>query len=179
MPQLAVVGRMGGNVIPFTCYSHPCCWFRRWAASQPANPAFSKREHYCYPAHAAFNSRNSIVGRDFLPRGQGIVTRRPLVLQLINTPVPSTSTSEPTPCTEWGQFIHVDRRFTEFNDIRKEIETETFRVAGQNKGISKLPIHLRIYSPHVLDLTLVDLPGLTKVSFQPRLLNSWIVDLAQ
>lgn len=36
-------------------------------------------------------------------------------------------------------------------------------MAGQNKGISKLPIHLRIYSPDVLDLTLVDLPGLTKV----------------
>lgn len=26
----------------------------------------------------------NIVGRDFLPRGTGIVTRRPLVLQLIN-----------------------------------------------------------------------------------------------
>ena len=36
-------------------------------------------------------------------------------------------------------------------------------MAGQNKGISKLPIHLRIYSPDVLDLTLVDLPGLTKI----------------
>jgi len=47
--------------------------------------------------------------------------------------------------------------------IRKEIEQETFRVAGQNKGVSKLPISLRIYSPNVLDLTLVDLPGLTKV----------------
>ena len=110
------------------------------------------------------------MGRDFLPRGQGIVTRRPLVLQLINTPIPSPPSdpsssdvpSIPT-CTEWGQFLHVDKRFTDFNEIRKEIERETFRVAGQNKGISKLPINLRIYSPNVLDLTLVDLPGLTKV----------------
>ncbi|KAF9197689.1 vacuolar protein sorting-associated protein 1, partial [Podila verticillata] len=31
----------------------------------------------------------NIVGRDFLPRGTGIVTRRPLVLQLINRPAPS------------------------------------------------------------------------------------------
>ena len=101
----------------------------------------------------------SIVGRDFLPRGSGIVTRRPLVLQLVHTPVP-----DPAPTyTEWGQFLHVDKRFTDFNDIRSEIEQETLRVAGQNKGISKLPIHLRIYSPNVLDLTLVDLPGLTKV----------------
>ncbi len=34
--------------------------------------------------------RHSIVGRDFLPRGSGIVTRRPLILQLIHTPGPKT-----------------------------------------------------------------------------------------
>ncbi|KAF8240222.1 hypothetical protein L208DRAFT_1384664 [Tricholoma matsutake] len=105
----------------------------------------------------------TIVGRDFLPRGTGIVTRRPLVLQLIHTPLPEESSSSAPPYTEWGQFLHVDKRFTNFDDIRKEIEQETFRVAGQNKGVSKLPISLRIYSPHVLDLTLVDLPGLTKI----------------
>ncbi|RPD57298.1 hypothetical protein L227DRAFT_594825 [Lentinus tigrinus ALCF2SS1-6] len=101
----------------------------------------------------------TIVGRDFLPRGQGIVTRRPLVLQLIHTP----ASEPPADFQEWGQFLHIDKRYTDFNDIRREIEQETFRVAGQNKGISKLPIHLRIYSPNVLDLTLVDLPGLTKI----------------
>ena len=104
----------------------------------------------------------SIVGRDFLPRGQGIVTRRPLVLQLIHSPLPPSGVPPP-PFPEYGQFLHTDRRFTDFGEIRKEIEAETFRVAGQNKGISKLPISLRIYSPNVLDLTLVDLPGLTKV----------------
>ncbi|KAI0737311.1 dynamin protein dnm1 [Daedaleopsis nitida] len=120
----------------------------------------------------------TIVGRDFLPRGQGIVTRRPLVLQLIHTPA-----SEAAPeFTEWGQFLHIDKRYTDFNDIRREIEQETFRVAGQNKGISKLPIHLRIYSPNVLDLTLVDLPGLTKlpVGDQPgdieRQIRSLVID---
>ncbi|KAF7309477.1 Dynamin protein [Mycena indigotica] len=106
----------------------------------------------------------TIVGRDFLPRGQGIVTRRPLVLQLIHTPE-STATDTPGSPTfrEWGQFLHIDKKFTDFGEIRKEIEQETFRVAGQNKGVSKLPISLRIYSPDVLDLTLVDLPGLTKI----------------
>ncbi|OBZ74027.1 Dynamin-related protein DNM1 [Grifola frondosa] len=105
----------------------------------------------------------TIVGRDFLPRGQGIVTRRPLVLQLIHTPVEQSATSFSQPYTEWAQFLHIDKRFTEFDDVRREIEQETYRVAGQNKGVSKLPIHLRIYSPNVLDLTLVDLPGLTKI----------------
>ncbi|KNZ74989.1 Dynamin-related protein DNM1 [Termitomyces sp. J132] len=105
----------------------------------------------------------TIVGRDFLPRGQGIVTRRPLVLQLIHTPIPAEPSPNAPPYTEWAQFLHIDKRFTDFNEIRKEIEQETFRVAGQNKGVSKLPISLRIYSPDVLDLTLVDLPGLTKI----------------
>ena len=55
--------------------------------------------------------------------------------------------------------------FTDFTQVRAEIERETERVAGpnKNKAISRSPIHLRIYSPKVLNLTLVDLPGITKV----------------
>ncbi|EIW75155.1 hypothetical protein CONPUDRAFT_85460 [Coniophora puteana RWD-64-598 SS2] len=125
----------------------------------------------------------NIVGRDFLPRGSGIVTRRPLVLQLIHTPVPEPSADGSTSSAprEWGQFLHIDRRFTSFDEIRKEIEQETFRVAGQNKGISKLPISLRIYSPDVLDLTLVDLPGLTKIPVgdQPSDIERQIRNLVQ
>lgn len=54
-------------------------------------------------------------------------------------------------------------------------------MAGQNKGISKLPISLRIYSPDVLDLTLVDLPGLTKlpVGDQPSDIEKQIRGLVQ
>ena len=47
--------------------------------------------------------------------------------------------------------------------VRKEIEDETDRLTGRNKGISSVPINLRIFSPHVLNLTLIDLPGITKV----------------
>ena len=32
------------------------------------------------------------------------------------------------------------------------------------QGISNKPINLKVFSPHVLDLTVVDLPGLTKVA---------------
>lgn len=144
----------------------------------------------------------NIVGKDFLPRGTGIVTRRPLILQLINiqpddplvvkssgyetdqssdsneltledhlrrssslnstnnavSPIPST------PSSEWGEFLHIpNKRFYNFNEIRKEIENETARIAGKNKGISRIPINLKVYSPNVLNLTLVDLPGLTKI----------------
>lgn len=66
---------------------------------------------------------------------------------------------------EWAEFHHISgRRFTDFGDVKREIENETARVAGSNKGINRQPINLKVYSPHVLNLTLVDLPGLTKVS---------------
>ncbi|KAL2269918.1 hypothetical protein VTJ83DRAFT_2102 [Remersonia thermophila] len=114
----------------------------------------------------------NIVGRDFLPRGSGIVTRRPLILQLINVPQeegadePPLGYRSPTAAArnEWAEFHHIpNRRFTDFSDVKREIENETARVAGTNKGINRQPINLKIFSPHVLNLTLVDLPGLTKV----------------
>lgn len=47
---------------------------------------------------------------------------------------------------------------------------ETDRLTGKNKGISHMPINLKIYSKKVLNLTLVDLPGITKVPIgdQPK-----------
>jgi dynamin 1-like protein len=118
----------------------------------------------------------NIVGRDFLPRGSGIVTRRPLILQLINVPeddaedgvhVGDGAYRNPNAAgrNEWAEFNHVsNRRYTDFGDVKREIENETSRIAGNNKGINRQPIHLKIFSPNVLNLTLVDLPGLTKVS---------------
>ncbi|XP_069087632.1 dynamin-2 isoform X2 [Pleurodeles waltl] len=94
----------------------------------------------------------NFVGRDFLPRGSGIVTRRPLILQLIFSK------------TEYAEFLHCkSKKFTDFDEVRQEIEAETERATGTNKGISPIPINLRVYSPHVLNLTLIDLPGITKV----------------
>jgi len=106
----------------------------------------------------------SLVGRDFLPRGTGIVTRRPLVLQLRTTqPQDDEGAGEAGP-QEWAEFNHrPGERFTDFGQVCGEIEAETQRVCGENRGISHQPILLRIYSPCVMDLTLVDLPGLTKV----------------
>ncbi|XP_028439987.1 dynamin-1-like protein isoform X3 [Perca flavescens] len=121
----------------------------------------------------------SLVGRDVLPRGTGIVTRRPLILQLVHIdPEDRRKTSEENATEskkngrlyrgidgeEWGKFLHTKNKiYTDFEEIRQEIEAETQRISGNNKGISNEPIHLRIFSPHVVNLTLVDLPGITKV----------------
>ncbi|THU51092.1 hypothetical protein C4D60_Mb06t27390 [Musa balbisiana] len=99
----------------------------------------------------------SIVGKDFLPRGSGIVTRRPLVLQLHKIDGER----------EYAEFMHLPRkRFTDFGLVRKEIQDETDRETGRTKQISPVPIHLSIYSPNVVNLTLIDLPGLTKVAVE-------------
>eukprot|EP00246_Nothoceros_aenigmaticus_P012241 TRINITY_DN3698_c0_g2_i3.p1 TRINITY_DN3698_c0_g2~~TRINITY_DN3698_c0_g2_i3.p1 ORF type:complete len:767 (-),score=166.49 TRINITY_DN3698_c0_g2_i3:167-2467(-) len=103
----------------------------------------------------------ALVGRDFLPRGQDICTRRPLVLQLVQT---IRRPEDRGDLVEWGEFLHIPgRRFTEFALIRKEIQAETERELGVNKGISEKQIRLKIFSPSVLNITLVDLPGITKV----------------
>ncbi|XP_078140711.1 dynamin-2 isoform X1 [Centroberyx gerrardi] len=95
----------------------------------------------------------NFVGKDFLPRGSGIVTRRPLILQLVNNKA------------EYAEFLHCKgRKFVDFDEVRAEIEAETDRITGSNKGISPIPINLRVYSPNVLNLTLIDLPGMTKVA---------------
>ncbi|KAI3444410.1 hypothetical protein Pfo_001075 [Paulownia fortunei] len=97
----------------------------------------------------------SVVGKDFLPRGSGIVTRRPLVLQLHRI----------DEGREYAEFGHLPRkRFTDFAAVRKEISDETDRETGRSKQISTVPIYLSIYSPNVVNLTLIDLPGLTKVA---------------
>ncbi|KVI01847.1 Dynamin [Cynara cardunculus var. scolymus] len=164
----------------------------------------------------------ALVGRDFLPRGSDICTRRPLVLQLLQIKRKPDGTDE-----EYGEFLHVPgKKFYDFNEIRKEIQhlncvatiagdlfnllvsilphgaacslslafispcphwdptcvraringrtatqalyciadrAETDREAGGNKGVSDKQIRLKIFSPNVLDITLVDLPGITKV----------------
>ncbi|XP_036157337.1 dynamin-1-like protein isoform X18 [Myotis myotis] len=132
----------------------------------------------------------SLVGRDLLPRGTGIVTRRPLILQLVHvSPEDQRKTSgeengdgnvttKRDPATwknsrhlskgveaeEWGKFLHTKNKlYTDFDEIRQEIENETERISGNNKGVSPEPIHLKIFSPNVVNLTLVDLPGMTKV----------------
>lgn len=100
----------------------------------------------------------SVVGRDFLPRGSGIVTRRPLVLQLHKTDRGQT---------DYAEFLHAPKRkLTDFAAVRKEIADETDRITGKSKQISNIPIHLSVYSPNVVNLTLIDLPGLTKVAVE-------------
>ena len=114
----------------------------------------------------------NIVGKDFLPRGSGIVTRRPLVLKLI---------TETRLDQEYAEFLHLPgEKFTDWAKVREAISNATENDPKcANKGISKIPINLTIYSPTVLNLTLIDLPGMTRVAVgdQPPDINEQIREM--
>ncbi|XP_070683280.1 dynamin-related protein 3A-like isoform X4 [Malus domestica] len=143
-------------------------------------PVVSDKPQISLPQVAVVGSQSSgkssvlesLVGRDFLPRGRDICTRRPLVLML------EYRAEEPgDEHTEWGEFRHLPgKRFYDFSAIRREIQAETDREAGLNKGVSDKQIRLKITSPNVLNMTLVDLPGITKVPVgdQPRDIEAMI-----
>lgn len=99
----------------------------------------------------------SIVQKNFLPRGTGIVTRCPLIIKLYNTSIKGDN-------KEYARFSHKKEvKFTDFDEVRKEILSRTVELAGE-KSISSEKIYLEVYSPNVLDLVLCDLPGLTQVA---------------
>ena len=194
----------------------------------------------------------AVVGRDFLPRGTGIVTRRPLELQLETAADPNAR--------EYGEFGHMaGQKFYDFGgwhgpallarlcsawwlpgwsevaaqqaaarrladsapwlvpqprrtllpalpllahgcprlpppaaprlprpaaaeEIRKEIEAETMRHT-QKRGtiVSPVPITLRIVSPQLPALSMVDMPGLTKVPIdgQPKSIVQELENMAR
>ena len=115
----------------------------------------------------------SIVRKNFLPRGGGIVTRRPLIIQI-------TQDHLATPA--WASFLHdPGKKYTNFDEVRDEIVAETDKLCGNSKNIMPEPITLKIYSADLPTLTLVDLPGIVKVPVgdQPENIEEQTVNLVK
>ncbi|EGB10052.1 hypothetical protein AURANDRAFT_845, partial [Aureococcus anophagefferens] len=98
----------------------------------------------------------ALVGLSFLPRGSGIVTRCPLLLHLRPREAGDGR-------GDYAVFGHRTDVFHDFDAVRREIEDRTAAVAGPGKGICGTPIVLRVHASGAPALTLVDLPGVTKV----------------
>lgn len=165
----------------------------------------------------------AIIGKDFLPRGSGVVTRRPLLIQLVKVAPrgkraaedpqdgedasrsrdedqgkfvgsvgggalalsswigagdgrkrsTSADSQAPTRPSEkeadfepvfWVEFLHrPGEKFVSIPKIRDEIQAETDRAAGTNKRLVPSALIIKVFSSDVVDLTLIDLPGITKV----------------
>lgn len=103
-----------------------------------------------------------IVGMDFLPRGSGVVTRRPLELRMVR----KKDIARP-----YAVFKGYDsQKLEDFDKILNVIKMLTDRVCGEKKGIVDDPIVMTVYSPTCPDLTIIDLPGITKIAVgdQPK-----------
>ncbi|KAM3137004.1 hypothetical protein pb186bvf_010917 [Paramecium bursaria] len=97
----------------------------------------------------------NIVGLDFLPRGEGIVTRRPLEMRLIHKP----EAGKP-----WAIFENnKDEKFFDFDKVRQNIVDLTDKSTNGTKDINPEPIVMTIFSSDCPDLTLIDLPGITRI----------------
>lgn len=90
-----------------------------------------------------------------LPRGQGICTRVPLIMRLKHhqDPIPEFLL----------EFQQQSIKIMEESQIPEAIDKATIQIAGNNKGISNVPLTLAVKMEGVPDLTMVDLPGITQV----------------
>jgi replication fork clamp-binding protein CrfC len=112
----------------------------------------------------------AIVGHEFLPKGSNMVTRRPIELTLVNTPDAHA---------EYGEFPALGLgKITDFSHIQRTL-IELNLAVPDSECVSDDPIQLTISSPHVPDLSLIDLPGYIQVvgHDQPVELKQKIADL--
>ncbi|XP_062096037.1 dynamin-related protein 4C-like [Humulus lupulus] len=105
-----------------------------------------------------------------LPRGQGICTRVPLIMRLQNH-------SSPLPAL----FLEYDKKVvrTDEEHVSQAINKATQVIAGPGKKISKTPLTLVVKKKGIPDLTMVDLPGITRVPVhgQPENIYDQIKDI--
>ncbi|KAI3722064.1 hypothetical protein L2E82_33089 [Cichorium intybus] len=94
------------------------------------------------------------LARISLPRAQGICTRVPLIMRLQHHPDP-----RPQLHLEYNNKSVV----TDESRIEEDIMAATDEIAGSGKGISHTPLTLIVKKRGVPDLTMVDLPGITRV----------------
>ena len=113
----------------------------------------------------------SIVGHEFLPKGQNMVTRRPLELTLVHSP---KETDDSIIIAQYDRNLKI-KDFIKVQAILNDLNM----AVPEGDWISSEPIRVTIYSPRVPDLTLVDLPGYIQVTnkTQPPALRDKIRDL--
>ena len=120
---------------------------------------------------------NSILGLDILPTGSNMVTRGPLQLELIQSINDTKAVFGEYMNGEWVIIKQIELNAAnptkeQKREINSIIRSITKEYAGEGMNITDKPIYLRIFSPNIPNLSLVDLPGLTMVACtdkgQPR-----------
>lgn len=140
----------------------------------------STSSHLTLPSIVVIGSQSSgkssvleaIVGKEFLPKGSNMVTRRPIELTLVNIPNSSEITAD-----------FPEQRLFNLKDFKevKRILMELNMSVPSSQAVSEEPIRLTIKSSNVPDLSLVDLPGYIQIEAadQPTELKSKIRQLCE
>lgn len=140
----------------------------------------STSSHLTLPSIVVIGSQSSgkssvleaIVGKEFLPKGSNMVTRRPIELTLVNIPHSSEITAD-----------FPEQRLFNLKDFKevKRILMELNMSVPSSQAVSEEPIRLTIKSSNIPDLSLVDLPGYIQIEAadQPTELKNKIRQLCE
>ena len=109
---------------------------------------------------------NGLTGIDILPNGKSIVTRTPIHLRLIHTKdtkiiVEFLDTHD---TQKLISTFTIDIQSSNITSIREEIIRLTELYAGTDKNVVDKQINIRIRSPNVPNLSIIDLPGMTNIA---------------
>jgi len=92
-----------------------------------------------------------------LPRAQNICTRCPLELRM------KTAQDKEYASVRGSVKCTIEKRIDDLTKIADEVTRLTSEIAGQGVNVSSDPIYLTVYKRDILyDLTLIDLPGITR-----------------
>lgn len=134
-------------------------------------------DHISMPRIAVLGGQSSgksslleaIVGLNFLPRGTGVVTRRPLELRLVRKKKLADGKPYGVFMNKKGEEMN-NTKYFDFDVIRDKIEAMTNELCGGKTNIIDDPIILKVFSDNCPDLTVIDLPGITRIPIgdQPK-----------
>ena len=113
----------------------------------------------------------SIIEKEILPKGRGIVTRCPIRIRM-NYSQDSRG--------DYATFTHLPDQFFKFNDIDEEIRRQS-SILTSEQYISKEEITVNLYSSRMANLTLVDMPGVVSIRTegQPENIVSMIENMVR
>lgn len=101
----------------------------------------------------------SVVGREFLPKGSGTVTRCPIVIRLVQDQVASEYVWIEPDMSADNRKNFDKSKFRVDGNLTAEITEAQKRVLG-DKNVTDERVFVEIRAKNVVNLTLVDLPGL-------------------
>ncbi|ODM93301.1 Dynamin-1-like protein, partial [Orchesella cincta] len=118
---------------------------------------------------------DGLVGFSILPRGSGTVTKCPIIVQLHT--INDDDDNEEEEGIELEDFPE-DGRSDDYDEVRAKIGELMERNDG---AITETPIIVRVYSRNVITLTVVDLPGIKRLtsSGEPSDLEERIFNLSR